>query len=249
MVDNKKVAILQANLGAFDTPKDPVKQSIPTTFHRFTDKNFPPIGGLTPRLQYRIPKYFGWEMFPDYDYYIWLDGSVSLLREDCATWYLEQLGDGDIAFFKHPTRRNIRQEVAHIEEHLKAGKPYITARYKGGLHKEQLELIQASGYKDRNLYASTVFIYRNTLKVRGMMHDWWHWQSRYYTCDQIALPWVLWRNKLTVKVLQEPLYKSGYISLVSNHKWKHVLLAEEAGSVAATLSCTFYIIPTGILYL
>ena len=214
-----KVAILTCILGDFDTPVDPVDQDIPATFHRWTDDNFPPITGLTPRMQYRIPKYFGWEMLPEYDYYIWLDGSVTFLRPDCATWYLEQLDDGDIAFFKHPTRRNIRQEVAHIEEHLNLGKPYITARYKNGLHEEQLEVIQAdSTFKDSSLWASTAFIYRNIPEVRKFMQEWWYWQSRYYTCDQVILPWLLWKHRLSVKTFDEPLYKSGYLSLVSHHQ-------------------------------
>ena len=214
-----KVAILTCILGDFDTPVDPVDQDIPVTFHRWTDDNFPPITGLTPRMQYRIPKYFGWEMLPEYDYYIWLDGSVTFLRPDCATWYLEQLDDGDIAFFKHPTRRNIRQEVAHIEEHLNLGKPYITARYKNGLHKEQLEVIQADPtFKDKSLWASTAFIYRNIPEVQKFMKEWWYWQSRYYTCDQVILPWLLWKHRLSVKTFDEPLYKSGYLSLVSHHQ-------------------------------
>lgn len=213
-----KVAILTCILGDFDTPVDPVEQTVPSAFHRFTDEDFPPITGLSPRLQYRIPKTHGFEMFPGYDFYVWLDGAVSLLRPNCVEWYLEQLGDGDIAFFKHPSRRNVRQEVDHIEEHLRLGKPYITARYKNGLHREQLDLMLAEGYKDRDLYASTMFIYRNTPKVQAALRDWWYYGSRYFTCDQVNLSYVLNKHKLYVKVLNEPIYKSGYISLVSHHK-------------------------------
>lgn len=223
-----KIAILQANLGNFDDPKDPVEQKFPhddqlglvdCTFHRWTDENFPPVTGLTPRLQYRIPKLFGWEMLPGYDYYIWLDGGISFLRDDCALWYLDQLGDNDIALFKHPRRRNIRQEVKHIDDHLKAGKPYISARYKNGLHQEQSDIIlKDTGYKDRSLYASTTFIYRNTQQVQDFLKDWWYYQSRYFTCDQVPLPWLLWKHKLKVKTFDEPIFQTGYMSLVSHHK-------------------------------
>lgn len=217
-----KVAILQANLGGFDTPKDPVKQNIPTTFHRFTDENFPPITGLTPRFQYRIPKLFGWQMFPGYDYYIWLDGSVSLQRPDCVEWYLKQLGDGDMAFFKHPNRKTIREEVDHLENYskrkdgTKRGQDYVIRRYENGLHKEQLEDIQLDkDFKDGKLYASTTFIYKDSEEVRDALRLWWLHQSRYWTCDQVALPYVV--RSLAVKTLNEPIYKSGYISLVSQH--------------------------------
>lgn len=213
------IAILQANLGGFDTPKDPVEQDIPITFHRWTDDNFPPITGLTPRMQYRIPKLFGWQMFPGYDHYIWLDGSASFLREDCAAYYLDQLGDADIAFFDHPNRHSIKEEVEHIEEHLKLGKPYITKRYKGGLHREQLEIIQADkSYVDDKLYASTTFIYHNTPGVQAFMRDWWFYQSRYFTCDQVPLPWLCDNWGLKIVVFDQPIYQTGYMSLVSHHE-------------------------------
>lgn len=216
----QKLAILTAILGGdFDTPIDPVPQNIPVDFHRWTDENFPPITGLTPRLQYRIPKMFGWEMLPGYDVYIWLDGSASFKRDDCAKWYLEQLGDNDMAFFHHPGRKSIKQEVDHIEEHLRLGKPYITPRYKNGLHKEQYAIIQEDkDYVDDKLWASTTFIYRNNLLVQNLMKEWWYFQSRYFTCDQVVLPWLLDKWGLKVKDFDEPIYKTGYMSLVSYHK-------------------------------
>lgn len=212
------VAVLTCILGDFDKPVEPVEQTLPFTFHRWTDENFPPITGLTPRMQYRIPKTHSWQMFPGFDYYIWLDGSVSFRRDNCIQYYLDQLGDADMAFFKHPTRRNIRQEVAHIEEHLQQGKPYITSRYKNGLHKEQLEIILADKhFKDDKLFASTAFIYRNNARVKSMLWDWWCYQSRYFTCDQIVLPWLIDNWGIKVNTMNEPIYKSGYVSLVSQH--------------------------------
>lgn len=212
------LCILTANLGKFDDTKPPVTQEVPFDYHCFTDDDFPPATGLTPRLQYRIPKTHGWQMKPDYEYYIWLDGAVTLLREDCATWYLDQLGDGDIAFFSHPNRKTVKEEVEHIEEHLMLGKPYITTRYKNGFHREFLDRITKEGYPDTILYASTVFIYRNTPRVQSALADWWYLGSRYFTCDQVQLPYVMWKYNLDVRILGEPIYKSGYISLVSKHK-------------------------------
>jgi hypothetical protein len=218
-----RIAILTANLGNFDTPIDPVEQffldGMELAFHRFTDVDFPPITGLTPRLQYRIPKLFGWEMFPGYDVYIWLDGSCSFERGDCVKWFLEQLGDADMALFKHPVRRNMRQEAEHIEKKLQQGNPYLTPRYKNGLHKEQLaECMADPAFKDKVLYASTAFIYRNNPKVQEAMKSWWYHQSRYFTCDQIALPYVVWKHNLKINLINENQYNIGYLSLVSKHK-------------------------------
>lgn len=218
-----KVAILTAILGGqFDKPVDPVQQNLPEdvelTFHRFTDENFPPVTGLTPRLQYRIPKLFGWDMFPGHDIYIWLDGAVTLLRGDCVKWYLEQLGDNDLVLFRHPWRGTIKDEAEHIEKKLQENNRYITPRYKNGLHKEQLAEIQKDpNYKDDVLYASTAFVYRDTPEVRAMLKDWWYYQSRYYTCDQLALPYVVKKHNLKVTMIKDSLFKIGHLSLISHH--------------------------------
>jgi len=219
-----KIAILSANLNNFDTPVDPIPQETPKgfteiLFHRYTDKDFLPITGLTPRLQYRIPKLFGWEMMSGYDYYLWLDGSMSLIRPDAVKWFLENLGDSDIALFKHPWRNNIKEESDHIEEKLLQKGRYITSRYKNGLHKEQLaECLKDPGFKDNVLYTSTSFIYRNNRKVQNAMKLWWYYQSRYFTCDQIVLPYITYKTKLKVSVINEDQYKSSYISITSKHK-------------------------------
>lgn len=213
------VAVLTANLGGFDDPVDPVPQvtQIPYKFHRFTDENFPPIMGLTPRLQYRIPKMFGWQMFPSYDYYIWLDGSVSLMQEDSINWLLEQLGNADIAVFKHPWRDTIKEEVDHVEEKLQSGNSYITSRYKNGLHKEQYaDILLDTDYFDSKLYASTAFIYRDSEHMRDVLRMWWLHTSRYFTVDQIVFPYIL--KDSDVKVIEENPFKGKYVSLVSSHK-------------------------------
>ena len=222
-VKMKKISILTANLGNFDIPVDCVPQVLPSgweeVFYRFTDTNFPPITGLTPRLQYRIPKLFGWEMFPGYDYYFWLDGSFSLQRPDALVWFLDQLKDADILLFKHPWRKTIKEETDHITTKLAQNSRYIVPRYKNGLHKEQYaECMSDPGFKDDRLYASTVFMYVNTKRVQEAMKMWWYHQSRYYTVDQIALPYILFKSGLRVNMIDENQYKCPYLTMVSAHK-------------------------------
>jgi hypothetical protein len=218
-----RIAILSANLDNFDvTAKEPSTQLTEheVVFHRFTDEDFPPIADFPPRLQYRIPKCFGWEMFPGYDVYIWLDSSMSLQRPDCVEWFLTQLGDADMAFFKHPWRGTMQQEVKHIETKLKEDNKYITPRYKNGLHREQLKLaLDDPNFIDDQLYASNVFIYRNNQFSRETLQEWWFQQSRYYTCDQVNLPFALHLTPLTkINKINENVFKVGYVSLVSHHK-------------------------------
>jgi hypothetical protein len=221
-----KIAVLTANLGNFDNPILPVKQDLfngvdEVVYHRFTDDTFPPITGLSPRLQYRIPKLFGWELFPMYDIYLWIDGSMSLPNSKSIIWFVEHLGKADIAFFKHPWRKTMQEEVDHIEEYLQEGNEYITSRYKNGLHKEQYAVaLSDDSFIDDKLFASTTFIYRNNKRVHEALKVWWFYQSRYYTCDQVNLMYALHKvsNGLYVNVINEHIFKNQYIKLVSNHK-------------------------------
>ena len=212
-----RVGILTANLGDFDSDVDFIHQKLPNgievVFHRWTDRNFPPITGLTPRFQYRIPKMFGWQMFPDCNVYIWLDGSMSLQHPNSVKWFLEQLDNNDIVIFKHPWRTTIKEEIEHIEEKLQKGSKYLTSRYKNGLHMEcYAEIMKDEYFIDNKLFASTVFAYKNTEKVQEMLKNWWFRQSRYYSCDQIPLPYVLWKNNTKVKTIDENVFDFKYLT-------------------------------------
>ena len=218
-----KVCVLTANLNNFDTPVDPVKQSVGHGFHRFTDENFPPIKGLTPRFQYRIPKLFGWQFKTGYDYYIWLDGSVSLTHKDSIQWLLDKCYGYDFAVFNHPSRKTIKEEVDHLESYLtrkagtKKGQDYLIDRYENGLHKEQLEdITNDKDYTDDRLFASTTFVYKDSEHVRDVLRLWWLHQSRYYTCDQVVLPYIL--KDSAVNIIKEDPFNNKYTKRVSEHK-------------------------------
>jgi hypothetical protein len=156
-------------------------------------------------------------MKPSYDNYVWLDGSMTLTRPDSLEWLLDQLGTNDIALFKHPDRSTARQETDYIE--LKKDHPYITTRYKNGLHKEQMAVIENEGvYEDDVLYASTVFVYRNTRQVQDMLKEWLYTSVRYFTCDQVALPYLCWQFGLNVKVIDLNPFKNPYLAVGSKHK-------------------------------
>lgn len=206
---NQKIAVLSANLNNFDTTVTPDVQDIDFDYHCWTDSDFPPITGLTPRLQYRIPKTHGWQMLSGYDIYMWLDGSFTLPK-DSLKWFVDKLGDNEILFFKHPWRKTIKEEVEHIEDHLQKGKPYITSRYKNGLHKEALQELG-----DGPLYTSTVFMYKNTPAVQAALKEWWYLGCRYWSCDQIVQT-AATKNLLITEV-KENQYNFKYLKEASKH--------------------------------
>lgn len=215
-----RICILTANLGGFDKMIDPVTQIVPAGFSydfcRFTDQNFPPRrNSMTPRLQARIPKMFGWEMNPGFDYYLWVDSSCTLPRADSLAWFLEQCGEADIAVFKHPNRSSIQAEADYLKKRLEIKCPYITPRYENELIDEQMKVIKDDRrYTDDWLIASTAFIYRNNERVRKMFSNWWFHTSRYHSIDQLSLPYVLRKSECYVTVIPDSYLKTPYLKYV-----------------------------------
>lgn len=216
-----KIAIITANLGKFDPTSYivPQTQMFDTTIdiHRFDDNNFPPrIKAMTPRLQARIPKMFGYDMVPGYDYYIWLDSSFSILNEETVQWYLSKISSKEIVFFKHPTRDNIKSEAEFIRKKIEDGNEYLTSRYWGELIDEQLAACLIDGYIDDTLLATCSFIYKNCDSVKALLKDWWVHTSRYHIVDQLSIPFLLKTSHCKFVILDEDIYHIPYLTYTRN---------------------------------
>jgi hypothetical protein len=205
------VAIISANLGNFEAPVDPVPQSMPCEFFRFTDANFwPRHCAMTPRLQARIPKCFGWQMVPHRDVYIWIDSSLAVVHPDCAAWFLEQLEGVDACFFRHPDRTTVHEEAAFIKRKIAEGNRYVTSRYAHELVDEELAEIEAdAGFVDDLLIHSCVFAYRPTTEVRGLMMEWWYGISRFHCVDQLHLPFAIYNSGAPVRIIDGGYERAG----------------------------------------
>ncbi len=212
------VAIISANLGNFDPPGFWTHQK-GATMIQFTDNNFAPRSqSMTPRLQARIPKMFGWQMVPGYDVYIWCDASFAMQRTDSTSWLLDQLRGCDLAFFRHPDRRTIQQEYEFIKRKVEEGNKYLSVRYKDELIEDQMAAIAGQGYVDDTLYASCAFVYRNCLQVQACLKEWWYHTSRYHSVDQLALPFVVRNSGCAVSVINENIYKIPYLTYIRNKR-------------------------------
>lgn len=219
-----KVAIISANLGNFDPPSTYVEQKlsedVELSIIQYNDKNFlPRTKAMTPRLQARIPKMFGWEMAPGFEYYIWLDASLSILHKDSVMWFLDKCLGYHMALFKHPDRNSIFEEYSYIKKRVEDKSKYLTSRYEGELLEEQLRAVSVDEeFVDDTLYATTAFVYKNNGRVRQALTDWWVHTSRYHIVDQLALPFVVYMNECRINKIEENLYKIPYITYTRN--WK-----------------------------
>lgn len=213
MVLGKKLLVLSANLGNFDSPKEHCEQELfddvdLIEYHRYTDSDFPPrTASMKPRLQARIPKMMGWQMKPDYDYYIWVDSSCRLSKPDSAKWFIDKLEDRDIAFFKHPNRDTVQEEADYLKYRLSINCPYITPRYKNERIDDQLAIVDP----DSQLFATTAFVYKNTLPARDALTLWWLHTSLYHSIDQLSVAKALDDANARFNVIPDNYQKCEYL--------------------------------------
>jgi hypothetical protein len=166
---------------------------------------------MTPRLQARIVKCFGWQMVPGYDYYLWLDADFTLKNPDSLSYFYKNCKGYDVVVLKHPNRPTIREEVRFLQINLHKSK-YITGRYLNELLDEQMaEINKDKKFVDDLLIASGVFMYRNNLRVHKCLKEWWYHISRYHIIDQLAFPYVLKKSGLRINILNDIYYDCPYL--------------------------------------
>lgn len=213
-----KLLIYSANLGNFEKPKKHVEQDLPYNidqidYFTFTDSNYPPrFNSMTPRLQARICKMMAWQKKPDYDFYLWVDSSCRLAKEDSANWFMDQLGEADIAVFRHNKRETVQDEADYLKTRLEAEKEgkkkaYVLPRYEN----EDIDGQMAVVDPDAELYASTAFIMRNTIQARDLMTIWVLNTFLYHSIDQLSLPHAIKAAGAKASVIKEDYLRCPYL--------------------------------------
>lgn len=202
-----KILVHSVNLGGVDKPIEHAKQLVKADYFTFTDENFPPRkNSLTLRLQAKIPKMFGWQLKPGYDYYLWLDGNIRLAHHESIQYFLDAVEDHDVAVLQHPDRNTIWWEYRYNYRglHSQAPSNYLTERYTNELLDEQMQVIKDDkDYVDDLLVNGGIFMYRNTPEIHKMLTEWWYYVSRYLIMDQMSWAYVLKTSGLRVNVLPD----------------------------------------------
>lgn len=214
-----KIAVISSSLGDFDGLVEHVKQNIEADYFRFTDENFPPRKVMSPRLQAKIPKMFGWQLAPGYDYYLWIDGNMSLNHENALRYFYDEIQGHDIAVIKHHRRNTVTWEARYTERALNEQSKYTVARYENEFLKEQTEAIKADkDFVDDLMVIGGVFMYRNNERVQKMFKEWWYNVSRYIVQDQISFPYAMKKAGLKIKALDHDYTKWDYLKRENHNK-------------------------------
>ena len=132
------------------------------------------------------------ELFSQYEYSLYIDGSV-LVVADVLPLVLKMIKeDNFLGIHTHSNRKYLQTEAKAI---IKL-KPYIDQERL----KEQLKEYKENGYNDNLplLEATIILRKHNDNKCIKVMEDWWKEFLRWIPRDQISFPYVLWKNDITI---------------------------------------------------
>ena len=210
------VCVYTSIFGGFDDLKPPPPQTIACDYVCFTDDPdrvaVPPwrvvrvdeshLPGASPRLLTRYLKVLAHramrELGAEYDFTIWNDASIRILRPTFAERFVEAAGASGMALVRHPERDCIYDEV-EVSLHPGTAHKYASSRIR-----EQAEHYRAEGYPaHRGLLANgTVARDMRSDVVRRIDEAWWEEILRWSVQDQLSLPYVLWKSGLEVGVVE-----------------------------------------------
>jgi hypothetical protein len=163
----------------------------------------------------KMPKMLAWEMYPGYDYYIWIDIRFKFSRSDAVGWFINQLHDNDAAFFVHPGRNKIIDELIFVENEITNNNEYFISRYSGENMRSQVETYLADPeFVDNTLFAAGAFIYTPTLVANesyNLMKEWFYQNCVWSVQDQLSLPYVLQKFNTRYTTIPESIFDCIYL--------------------------------------
>lgn len=143
------------------------------------------VRGLEPTRKCRMVKILPHHFFPEYEYSVWVDGSIDIIGDIQAL--IEKYDYPDLLCFKHPKRSCIYEEGQACIDMGKDDPQLI-------LH--QLETYRNQGFPEHaGLVESNVMIRKhNDPEIIKVMESWWQELSTHSRRDQLSLPFAAWRH-------------------------------------------------------
>jgi len=180
---------------------------------RDSDWNIRPACGLftDPRRNSRAPKILAHQYLADYDYSLWLDGSMRLLVP-VRPLIDEFLADADIATFAHAERDCIYEEAAVCAQRNLDDVRVIA---------EQMDRYRSDRVSPHPLHHGLsecgVILRRHTKQIEAFNNAWWSEFCRHSCRDQLSFNFVLRSHEIRHATFPGTLWKDSGIVVYEGH--------------------------------
>jgi len=225
---NKEIAVVTCNFGNYDINENNILKL--KNYHLFdwiyfsdnkinsdgylniTDDYFPEtikiLNDDKNRMKSKFYKFqsINFDFLKKYKYIIWMDSSIIIQNNNFVNDVISLIKNNlniDLFVFEHYKRNTIYEEYLASKD---------LDKYKNHNFKEQIDFYKSTGIKDDKLFESGFLIYKNNKKMFNMMNDWWKQTLKYgYQC-QISLPYVISKNNVNYKLLNENNFVKGNLN-------------------------------------
>jgi hypothetical protein len=137
-----------------------------------------------------------------YKYIVWADASIVIANPNFVVDIVNivQESKSEMFIFEHYKRTNIHDEC---------NSSTILAKYDNQKLTEQVFSYYKAGYEDTKLCECGFFIYKQGERMSRVLDDWWNEILTHSYQDQISFPYVLWKNGVVPRFLNEPHFIKG----------------------------------------
>jgi len=126
-------------------------------------------------------------LFPNYDYTIWLDGSVTL-QSNPKELVDKYLNNRDVAAFKYPDEDCI---YIYADKCGKTGRMTISSLT------PHMEFYRSEGFPEHaGLCEMRILLRKNTEQIKELNELWFETYKKWLTCDQLCFNYVLWKLRI-----------------------------------------------------
>lgn len=146
-------------------------------------------------------------LFPEYEYSIYVDGSIHIISD--LTPFVKAIRECGIAVHKHSQRTCLYEELNSAITSYKISRKEAD-RYRIFLESEGMPI--KYGLCECGIIARK----HNNSICKKVMEDWWVQFSSYIKRDQISLPYVLYKNNITINqvaTLGDNIYRNKSIRI------------------------------------
>lgn len=185
------IAILTANMGAFDIVRTQTEQDVPVDWICVTDgapapepwETIPHASSEAPRMAAKCVKLEPWR-WVEHDYVLWVDSNTVITSPSFAREALRYLHDS-VAMFAHP-----RRDCIYAEAQASIGAEGQNGKYDAKSIMEQVAYYRASGYPvHAGLYACGTVAWEMTdERARAFGSAWLAECERWSIQDQLSAP-------------------------------------------------------------
>lgn len=203
---NCRIAVYTAVFGAYDAVPEPYCRADNIDYYIITDNpemvpmnsawtvvdisiDSELIAKLSNPEKNRFYKMHPTHLFPNYEYTMYVDGNIQVISD--ITEYIYRIGDAGIATHLHSSRSCVYEEAQAIVFSKRDTKENIEKHVR---HLEEERMPKHYGMLECN-----VILRRNTDTCNRIMDEWWEEFRKYSKRDQLSLPFVLYKNNISIK--------------------------------------------------